>query len=311
MGARGLVVARRDRVLLAPRECGSVPDARGRRERCSCVGRPCAPHASRCPPCRRRVLVASYLLGDSLGAGGLRWEPVTKAVARFAGFAFSGGFATPAVVSGSRSRCSRGSSSSSALGAVRVYLGRRAGPVRVGFEGASPAARLAPSAGGLSRGALCGSPDGVGDGYNLKGTLSADLVGVGVTEPPVSLPPAEFGSPSLSSVSALLLWQVTAFGMRATSIQRGLRFRRRSLLRGGLIVVRRSIARPTMSTRHSRGCSSRRWPTRRRTSPITADACWLRATTRRRRSTGSGHRREQVELPRGTIFRFVRCPVGR
>jgi len=44
------------------------------------------------------LLFASYLLADSLGAGGLRWEPAGKTIARFVGLAFFRGFAAPSVL---------------------------------------------------------------------------------------------------------------------------------------------------------------------------------------------------------------------
>lgn len=151
-------------------------------------------------------LTLSYLTSGALGAAGMRWEPVSKTVARFVGLAFFRGFAVPTV------------DFWIALGLlIDLLLVQGIAVVRGRWL------RAPSPSGPMSRFilllAVClaalyfASPDGVGDAYNLKGRVQ--LVMWAWLLP--SLPATRDRNARrivIAGVAALLVWQVTTFGAR-------------------------------------------------------------------------------------------------
>jgi hypothetical protein len=150
------------------------------------------------------LLFVSYALGGSLGAGGLRWEPLTKTVARFAGLAFFRGFAAPGID----------------FWIALAVLGLLFAALVFALLNDQRRGRLTAGSKLVVALAVCLAvlyfvvPDGVGDGYNLKGRLQ--LVMWAWLLPAVTL--ASTPRVARMATAAILLlagWQVTAFTRRA------------------------------------------------------------------------------------------------
>jgi hypothetical protein len=156
------------------------------------------------------LLLASYLIADSLGAGGMRWEPVTKTVARFVGLAFFRGFAAPSALFWLALATFAAIVFVLCLDAVRAHWRRRPDPDLDRLSVATPLiATLVACLAVL----YVVSPDGVGDGYNLKGRFQ--LVMWAWLLPALAYR-GRLPSPAVlvAATAALLGWQVASFGAR-------------------------------------------------------------------------------------------------
>lgn len=159
------------------------------------------------------VLLASYLIADSLGAGGMRWEPVTKTIARFVGLAFFRGFAAPSAPFWIALATFAAIVVVLCLDTVRTHWTRR-------LDSDPDPGRLAVATPLVVTLVAClavlyvVSPDGVGDGYNLKGRFQ--LVMWAWLLPALvyrgRLPSAGV---LVAATVALLAWQVATFAERA------------------------------------------------------------------------------------------------
>lgn len=159
------------------------------------------------------ALVASYLLLDSLGSGGMRWEPILKTLARFAGMAFFRGFAAPTPAFWLALAAFAVVVLVLCLDTARRYLAGRAAGARAAAGGAPPGRLVLALAGCLAL-LYVASPDGVGDGYNLKARFQ--LVMWAWLLPSLTYSGSR-PSPAVvvGAVAALLAWQVAEFGKRA------------------------------------------------------------------------------------------------
>jgi hypothetical protein len=146
------------------------------------------------------LLVLSYLAGDSLGAGSLRWEPPVKTVERFVGLAFFRGFAAPALGFWLALGLFGAAMAVLCLDAARALARRRIPPVgRFVLVLASALAVL-----------YVVSPEGVGDGYNLKGRFQLILWAWLLPGLPYAL--SRRSRAVVAAVVALLLaWQIADF----------------------------------------------------------------------------------------------------
>jgi hypothetical protein len=149
----------------------------------------------------------SYFAESSLGGGGLRWEPVGKTVARFVGLAFFRGFAAPTFDFWV----------ALAVFAVTILVLLAAAVRGRWLKAPAPSGPMSRLFAVL---AVClvvlyvVVPDGIGDGYNLKGRLQ--LIMWAWLLP--SLPATKnltARKAVIVGVAAVLLWQVVAFGTRA------------------------------------------------------------------------------------------------
>jgi hypothetical protein len=160
------------------------------------------------------LLFASYLLADSLGAGGMRWEPAGKTIARFVGLAFFRGFAEPSMLFWLALATFAAIVVALCLDTVRTYRRRDREP-----DPDRDHARLSVAAPLLFTLVAClgvlyvVSPDGIGDGYNLKARFQ--LVMWAWLLPALAYR-GRLPSPRVlvAATVALLAWQVTAFAER-------------------------------------------------------------------------------------------------
>ena len=156
------------------------------------------------------LLLASYLIADSLGAGGMRWEPATKTVARFVGLAFFRGFAAPSALFWLALATFTAIVFVLCLDAARTHWGRRPDADLDRLSVATPLiAALVVCLAVL----YFVSPDGVGDGYNLKGRFQ--LVMWAWLLPALAYR-GRLPSPAVlvAATAALLGWQVATFAAR-------------------------------------------------------------------------------------------------
>jgi hypothetical protein len=158
------------------------------------------------------LLLASYLTADSLGAGGMRWEPVTKTIARFVGMAFFRGFAAPSVAFWLALAVFGAIVLMLCLDTVRAYW-TRDGNGDPGRDPMSAAMRLTVALVVCLAVLYVISPDGVGDGYNLKGRFQlvmwAWLLPALAYRGRLPSPPV-----IVAATAALLAWQIATFGVR-------------------------------------------------------------------------------------------------
>ena len=159
------------------------------------------------------MLVASYLLGSSLGSGGLRWEPLTKTVARFAGFAFFRGFAAPTADFWLALATFVGVVFVLCGEAARAYLARRGnGP------GDATVPRQPRDSFSSSRPVSCCSTRYRRMAWAMATTFKGrfQLVMWAWVLPSLSYAASKRNRVALiAGVSALLVWQVVVFGARA------------------------------------------------------------------------------------------------
>lgn len=158
------------------------------------------------------VLILSYLLGgSSFGPGSIRWEPMRKTVARFVGLAFFRGFARADLVFWL---------ALALAGAIFLALCWSA---LVTYRGG---ARKLPTAGRfllLVAGGLVVlyfvSPDGVGQGYNLKGRIQLMMWAWLLPSLPYAMRDGSRRA-LLAGICVLLGWQVADFSLRARRFNR-------------------------------------------------------------------------------------------
>ena len=159
------------------------------------------------------LLLASYLIADSLGSGGMRWEPVTKTIARFVGLAFFRGFAAPSPLFWLALAAFAAIVAVLCLDTVRTHWRRRLDP-------APDVDRLSVALPIIVTLVAClallyfVSPDGLGDGYNLKARFQLVMWAWLL---PALVYRGRLPSPSVlvAATVALLAWQVTTFAQRA------------------------------------------------------------------------------------------------
>jgi len=158
------------------------------------------------------LLFASYLLADSLGAGGLRWEPAGKTIARFVGLAFFRGFAAPSVLFWIALPAFAAIVFVLCLDTARTYWRRDPEP-DPDHDRLSVAAPLIFTLVACLAVLYFVSPDGIGDGYNLKARFQlvmwAWLLPALVYRGRLPSPPV-----LVAATVALLAWQVATFAER-------------------------------------------------------------------------------------------------
>ena len=158
------------------------------------------------------LLLASYLLAGSLGTGGMRWEPVGKTVARFVGLAFFRGFAAPSVLFWLALAAFAAIVLVLCLDTVRTY-GRHDPEPDPDRDRLSIAAPLIFTLVASLVVLYFVSPEGIGDGYNLKGRFQlvmwAWLLPALVYRGRLPSPPV-----LVAATVALLAWQVATFAER-------------------------------------------------------------------------------------------------
>jgi hypothetical protein len=146
------------------------------------------------------LLVLSYLAADSLGAGGVRWEPPVKTIARFVGLAFFRGFAAPAPGFWLALGLFGAAIAAICLDVARAFAQRRVPAVgRFVLVLAAAFAVL-----------YVVSPEGVGDGYNLKGRFQLILWAWLLPSLPYALS-RRSRVVIAAGVTLLLAWQIADF----------------------------------------------------------------------------------------------------
>jgi len=157
-------------------------------------------------------LFASYLLTDSLGAGGMRWEPLGKTIARFVGLAFFRGFAASSMLFWLALATFAAIVFLLCLDLVRSYR-RRDPETGPGHGRLSAAAPLLFTLVACLAVLYVVSPDGIGDGYNLKARFQ--LV-IWAWLLPALMYRGRVPSPTVlvAATVALLAWQVATFAER-------------------------------------------------------------------------------------------------
>jgi hypothetical protein len=155
------------------------------------------------------LLFASYLLADSLGAGGMRWEPVDRTIARFVGLAFFRGFAVPSVLFWLALATFAAIVFVLCLDTVRTYRRRDREP-DPNRDRLSVAAPLIFTLVACLAVLYVVSPDGIGNGYNLKGRFElvmwAWLLPALVYRGRLPSPPV-----LVAATVALVAWQIATF----------------------------------------------------------------------------------------------------
>ena len=158
------------------------------------------------------LLLASYLSADSLGAGGMRWEPVTKTIARFVGLAFFRGFAVPSVLFWLALATFAAIVCVLCLDNVRAHWKRHPDP-DPDLDRLSRATPLIVTLVACLALLYVVSPDGVGDGYNLKGRFQLVMW---VWLLPALVYRGRLPSPRVlvAATAVLLAWQIATFAER-------------------------------------------------------------------------------------------------
>lgn len=159
------------------------------------------------------LLLASYLIADSLGAGGMRWEPVAKTIARFVGLAFFRGFAVPSALFWLALATFAAIVLVLCLDAVRAHWKRRPDPDPDLDRLALATPLIVTLVASLAL-LYFVSPEGVGDGYNLKGRFQLVMWAWLL---PALVYRGRLPSPAVlvAATGALLAWQVATFAERA------------------------------------------------------------------------------------------------
>lgn len=158
------------------------------------------------------LLLASYLIADSLGAGGMRWEPVSRTIARFVGLAFFRGFAVPSALFWLALATFGAIVFVLCVDTVRTHWRRHLDP-GPDLDRLSVATPLIVTLVACLAVLYVVSPDGVGDGYNLKGRF--ELVMWAWLLPALRYR-GRLPSPAVlvAATGALLAWQIATFAER-------------------------------------------------------------------------------------------------
>ena len=159
------------------------------------------------------LLLASYLIADSLGAGGMRWEPVTKTIARFVGLAFFRGFAAPSALFWLALATFAAIVLVLCLDTVRTQWRRHPDPDLDG-DRLSVATPLIVTLVACLAVLYVVSPDGVGDGYNLKGRFQLVMWAWLL---PALVYRGRLPSPAVlvAATAVVLVWQIATFAERS------------------------------------------------------------------------------------------------